>query len=227
MAGGTRVCGVCTLIYPINDSSCPVCYASCETLAESATLNRTVFDEVTKKKIPLRFEKVFSQEKISFQLQHILVREVLSIDQWSELFKPLIQQYQSPSAICGYLSCAGAILTAKRASAVMTVQQVVQLLEDLANPTLLLPEIEKAMKFILDSRMKWVQTHPEDFSKPGEGERYLKAWVANYEISDYFAELKKLGELPCGINFLRAVQLKEWNIVSHEEKLRLVEEKPF
>jgi hypothetical protein len=59
-----------------------------------------------------------------------------------------------------------------------------ELQEALCNMPAVDPEVEATMQYIQDCRWSYVEQHAADF-KDNAPMHYQKAWVANYEVSDY------------------------------------------
>lgn len=78
-----------------------------------------------------------------------------------------------------------------------------------------MPYAEDAMEFIYDCRVKYCK---KIGLKGKKRKNYIQAWVANYEISDYFIENKR------DIHFARFNQSSEYKVATFEERDRLVEE---
>ena len=124
------------------------------------------------------------------------------------------------------ISTANAILLGKalheRKEKIDDVDTIMKLTERvLRDEKLVMEQTENVMKFIFQSRMNDIKTH--DIEK-SEAEKYIKAWTANYEISDY---LQRFDKLTPNVFFLRHNQWPERHVATYEEKKRLVEEKPF
>jgi len=78
------------------------------------------------------------------------------------------------------------------------------------------------MSFVRKSREKYISSHLHDFPTPNSKNDYLKAWVANYEISDFLRELPE--ELRKCVVFLRINEHAEIDSATHEEKKRIRED---
>jgi len=85
-------------------------------------------------------------------------------------------------------------------------------------------ELAACMQFITESREAYIQAHPQDFTERREHQKYVSAWAANYEISDYLSQQAQQGQMDRPVYFLRYNQWPERNIATHEEAKRLVEE---
>ena len=146
-----------------------------------------------------------------------------ALNQFHAMWHGLIRRFNSPSAICGYTSIANAmVLLKKPLSFRFTQSAVFQALTCVADVK---PEVEAVMEFIQRARLQYVATHQSDFAKPHDRNGYEKAWVANYEISDYLRSLPP--PLAAQILFIRFNQWPELHGATHEERVRLTEEKPF
>jgi hypothetical protein len=93
----------------------------------------------------------------------------------------------------------------------------------LTDMTIVTPYIEEAMKFIFDWRSKYIQDHLSDFPTEKSKKDYIRAWIANYEISDYLKSKSPLAN----ILFLRYNETPEYDHATHEEKDRMKEQFPF
>jgi hypothetical protein len=154
-----------------------------------------------------------------------VLRQLPTFNQFHPRWNVLIERYGTASAICGYTASACACLVAERCIEapsqpphLMTMQQVQSLFRDL---TTIDPIVEDAMRFVSEGRKAYMRAHPSEFpagsSRTGN---YLKAWVANYEISDYLRSRKS--ELKRRLLFVRYNQYGELADATHEEKARLL-----
>ncbi len=89
------------------------------------------------------------------------------------------------------------------------------------------PRVVDVMRHVAASRERWLAAHPADFAPPATAtaEGYRRAWVANYELSDYLRELPEAAE--GRIAFVRYNQWPDLHDARDEERLRLEEERPF
>ena len=159
------------------------------------------------------------------------------LNQFHEIWQQLIQTHQTPSSICGYLTIAHVrLLRSLLAGAdVLTFSQCSELGDALmATPERhVLCEVDRAMASIRRKRAAYVKAHPREFDAV-TAQQYLKAWVANYEISD---ELRESADAvaPVGSLFVddgdaptaHFARFNEWVCVadaSHEERSRIQEE---
>jgi len=156
------------------------------------------------------------------------VREIKILDQLDQCFHALIQIYQTPRLICGYVACAVARLVQEWAGdnfghdgiIVNSLEEVTSLLSQLRKPEVLVPRVEEVMEFVFLARQKYVSEHAADFA-PTQLRSYMTDWVANYEIGDYLVAHPELA----AAHFIRNIE--RGDDVEHEEKARLVEEEPF
>ena len=154
-----------------------------------------------------------------------VLRQLPLFNQFHPMWRELIARYGVASAICGYTATACACLVADRCTETpsrppdrMTMQQVQALMCDLATVK---PLVEEAMRFVTESRKAYMQAHASGFPTGSSHFRnYLKAWVANYEISDYIRSRKS--ELKKRLLFVRYNQFGELSVATHEEKARLI-----
>jgi len=157
-----------------------------------------------------------------------VVKQLNTLNQFHETFLPSIKDFQAARAICGYMVMAHAVLLSKFLpdSGIRTTSDLNNIHRLLQDVDIVLPEVRKSMDFVFNCRKQRTITHRKDFKNRKERKKYLHAWVANYEISDYFRNRRK--EVAPFVNFLRYNQFPELDISSHEEKERiLLEEKPF
>lgn len=103
----------------------------------------------------------------------------------------------------------------------------------------ILPEVVRAMASIRRKRIAYVEAHPADFD-PVTARQYLRAWVANYEISDELREsldsnlspsVSSLfspdglwGGDPPAAHFARFNEWVSITDATHEERLRIMTE---
>lgn len=151
-------------------------------------------------------------------------------DQFHAVFNDLIEDYSTPSAICGYVSCALAKQLARRLvgspCSYTSTPDALSAAEALRDGVALKPELADVMAHIRASRERWIAEHAADFPDDRSRRDYLTAWVANYEISDYLA--CQTAEDANGIVFLRFNQWPERGSAKHEEAARLqIEEARF
>lgn len=147
--------------------------------------------------------------------------EIKSLNQFHASFRDAIERYESPSAICGMMATANAVLLAqalfKIKDEVSSLNQVMELNKRiLQDEKLVKKKTESVMKFVRDSRRKDIEAHKDIKSK----DKYMRAWTSNYEISDY---LQNEEGITPNIFFLRHNQWPERGIATFEEKKRLVE----
>jgi len=89
------------------------------------------------------------------------------------------------------------------------------------------------MKFIHDWRSRYIEDHLTEFPTEKSKKDYKRAWIANYEISDYLRSklsfMKEISrEKTCQILFIRYNEVPEFDVATHEEKTRMIEEQfPF
>ena len=125
-----------------------------------------------------------------------LLMQINTFDQFHSYFKASIREFQTPSAICGYISMASALacsaLLAKLPSGrIESVEQLKALEAKMRDAATLLPSIRSAMRYVRDSRQRYIDNHPRAFRTAHSRTAYLRAWVANYEISDYFRDCRR------------------------------------
>lgn len=158
--------------------------------------------------------------------QEGVVVQADTLNQFSQHWAPMIREHGAPSAICGYLSVANALAIRRLmpASGTWTRGQLDELLRKLRTLEAVESDVRRVMRFIADSRAAWIADHPSDFETEMERRRYMSAWVANFEISDF---LRSSGEASLGVCFTRYNQWPERPVATHEEWHRLAEEERF
>ncbi|KAI6645879.1 hypothetical protein LOD99_13137 [Oopsacas minuta] len=165
----------------------------------------------------------------SSQDGEVIIRELQIVDQLNDAFTNSIKEFRTASMICGYLSCCIAELVSAHFSSLrMQTRDVEKMVKILSHPAGVLEEVREMMSWLLNNRQKYVLNHktnfPVELINSGtiyDEERYLRDWVANYEISDWLHK-KKNGK----IHFVRRLE-RDLGEVYHEEKDRLNEEEPF
>jgi thioredoxin-related protein len=167
-------------------------------------------------------DKMFTLENHTLKhKENTFFREILIFDQWSSDCFELIKQYQTPTAICGYLAISFAYLISEKPHT--TVEEIEKLTLHIANSkNEILKKVEKVMKFIHNDRSNYTQEFKKDFKSEKEIKNYMQDWVANYEISDFMR--KNQNE---EIFFLRNIERDLDSQVKHEELKRISEEVPF
>lgn len=110
--------------------------------------------------------------------------QIGALNQFHRHWQPLIAAYQTPSATCGYMSCAYASLLARlpEGACPRSLSELLALVQDVGA---LEPLVEEAMRFVRDSRQAYIAAHPQAFAPHATGKNsnplhYVKAWVANY-----------------------------------------------
>ena len=89
----------------------------------------------------------------------------------------------------------------------------------------LMPRLEHAMQFVNQSRRQYVDSNGDKFSSAAKRSKYVREWVANYEISDYFQQVAlKNPAAVDGLVFARFNQYSEREHATHEEKERILKE---
>uniref|UniRef100_A0A7S0CW42 Uncharacterized protein n=2 Tax=Amorphochlora amoebiformis TaxID=1561963 RepID=A0A7S0CW42_9EUKA len=172
--------------------------------------------------------------------------QINSLDQFHESFKILIKEFKFPSAACGAFSVANSIILHSLLTkhpmnkfGVLTKGELESITQSLRTEKLVIDEVRKIMSFVHDTRQEYLKKHESKFPE-NEKDRYQRDWVANYEISDYLiknakddAKEEKGEKKACymcnkpRVHFLRYNQWPERDGAKHEEKERLIEEKPF
>ena len=152
----------------------------------------------------------------------VVVRQVGVLNQFHSQWGPLISEYETGSAICGYTSLAAATVLAGLPPSSLTLSNVQSVLR---SSETLYPLVSQAMSFVHRSRSSYMSSHPASFPTPSSCSSYLKAWCANYEVSDYLATLP--ASLSQHILFVRFNQWPSLHSASHEERDRLHLESRF
>eukprot|EP00470_Lotharella_oceanica_P010091 CAMPEP_0170188704 /NCGR_PEP_ID=MMETSP0040_2-20121228/45001_1 /TAXON_ID=641309 /ORGANISM="Lotharella oceanica, Strain CCMP622" /LENGTH=327 /DNA_ID=CAMNT_0010436059 /DNA_START=99 /DNA_END=1082 /DNA_ORIENTATION=- len=196
------------------------------------------------KGVVLKSEHIRSRSSIDRKDRHCpkkpidgVVWQLSTLDQFHKSFRSLIDKYHFPRAACGAFSVANSILLrdilqakAKASSGefVLTQKEIRGIVERLQDIERVTEEVTKVMASIYNDRLKYTKDHAQAFPTPNDVEKYLRDWVANYEISDYLIkEMKGQTEDVGGIHFVRYNQYPERNGATFEEKARLAEEKRF
>ena len=154
-----------------------------------------------------------------------ILHQVPIFNQFHERWNELIGKYDTASAICGYTAIAIALVLCELNPHVHTMTKV-QVQAALCDLTVIDPKVEDAMRYVQTCRKRYVEQHPDEFRSTTDVKMYMKAWVANFEISDYlrFAYPSSCGQ----VAFVRFNQSKAIADSSHEEKTRiLAEEMPL
>jgi len=144
-------------------------------------------------------------------------------NQFHSFWSPLISKYEAPSAICGYIAMSLPLLLAQ------SQHLPFQALKDqLCNMNNIYPFLDDSMKFIHEWRSQYINTHLKDFQTEKSKQDYKRAWIANYEISDYLiSKIPIMKENNFQVLFIRYNEVPEYDTASHEEKTRMSEQFPF
>merc|ERR1719324_1457019 len=169
--------------------------------------------------------------KNSGQPQDGVLYQVDTVNQFAQYWMPLIKEFTAPSATCGYMAMANALVLQKTmpASGIWSQAEFDEVVKRLCDPVVLEPYIRQAMNSVSCSRTAWIaKDTTNSFTTASAQFNYLSDWVANYEISDFFRDPATSGDLNgCPIYFLRHNQWPEYSVLTHEEKERLLEEEQF
>jgi hypothetical protein len=126
--------------------------------------------------------------------------------QFDSFWFPLISKYEAPTAICGYISMSLPLIIAKLNDSIKK-PNIENLKSQLCDFHKVFPFIEDSMKFIHEWRSNYIKSHPKEFPTEKSKVDYKRAWVANYEISDYLqsknAEMKEKKKFT---NFISSIQ---------------------
>eukprot|EP00750_Incisomonas_marina_P003283 INCI13046.2.p1 GENE.INCI13046.2~~INCI13046.2.p1 ORF type:complete len:694 (-),score=118.11 INCI13046.2:1829-3910(-) len=122
-----------------------------------------------------------------------------TVNQFHSAFIGAADQFDSPRSVCGFLAVASALLcnqelgqqSSRHHRRVVSSEQLDALENALRLPSALLPGVRHAMRFVQQARSRYMRSHPEAFATEGERREYLRAWVANYEVSDYLRHMSQ------------------------------------
>ncbi len=170
---------------------------------------------------------IFGHETLCTNILNLCVREIKTSDQYGKPFKKSIKDFQTSDSICGYVASAIAPFLGETTPFQTNPSELELLLNQLNDLSLLVPEVEKCMEIIQAQRQQYITENPHEFKTKKDKEKYMKDWVANYEISDLLQIFPPLND---NVFFLRHVSFQYPNLVKdvkHEEKRRLVEEEQF
>mmetsp|Transcript_42447 Transcript_42447/g.132009 ORF Transcript_42447/g.132009 Transcript_42447/m.132009 type:complete len:398 (-) Transcript_42447:66-1259(-) len=160
-----------------------------------------------------------------------LLLQADTLNQFAQHWAPLIREFDTPSATCGYMAVANLLVLQRSAptGGTWTRGQLDELLRALRAPDTLQPIVREVMAFVAGSRADWMAKHPADFPTPFSRKKYSSAWVANYEISDFLQREASRGALRPALPlfFARYNQWPQRSEATHEELVRLAEERPF
>ena len=117
-------------------------------------------------------------------------------------------------------------LESRNESNVKSLNDLHRIMDSLCDSQQIAEYISNAMQFIVRDRQKYIQRTPSAFESDKEKNHYLRAWVANYEISRFIQSMECQHRKY--VVFLRCNQYLELEVANREEKeLILSEEKPF
>lgn len=161
------------------------------------------------------------------------------LNQFHGIFRAAIDEHHTGSAICGYLTIAHvrllrSLLTGVPSDRPLTAAECAAVGDALmASPECVLHEVRRAMASIRRRRAAYVDAHRADFDAAGE-DRYYRAWVANYEISDELREsldaerpvasLFAAGGARPHVHFARFNEWVSIGEATHEERARIAAE---
>lgn len=176
-----------------------------QALEESAKLHQTTIGE------EMCSRSFQSQSHSGMQLLQLPI-----VNQFHPQWNHLILKYSAPSAICGYTAIACARFIAALDPLTLTKEELQQRLR---NVTAISGHVEHSMGFIHDCRRDYIKKHSADFTTK-TADAYVKAWVANFEISDYLRHGCPPSERS-KIAFVRFNQFPELGHATHEEYERI------
>ena len=169
------------------------------------------------------------------------------LQQFHLAFQPLISKYGTAGAICGYMTCAevsillSAVQEMKERQKSMErrwsrEEEIEYLLAQTRDVPKMMEEFERAMRFVYEKRVDWIDTHQDQFPTEIKKRQHLCNWVANYELSDAIFELAmyphslKPGKAPPPppVDFVRFNQFHEISTATPDEYVRIkAEEERF
>ncbi len=137
------------------------------------------------------------------------------VNQFHPQWNQLISKYSAPSAICGYtaIACARFIARLKVPVTKLELQNMLSTCASISS------QVEEAMQFIRDCRSEYIKKHPAAFNA-ASATLYMRSWVANYEISDYFRCSCPPSERD-KVAFVRFNQFSQLECATHEEHDRI------
>ena len=157
------------------------------------------------------------------------LQQINTIDQFHPAFCNAIKQFQTPRAICGYISMANALICQQFVSTlpgrrISSRDQLAALELKLRDVSTVMESTAQFMKILMGHRKRYIRKHPKDFKTRYEKQSYMEAWVANYEISDILATRAKARDSLDGLVFLRFNQSSEAASATHEERQRILQD---
>lgn len=154
-----------------------------------------------------------------------IIRQVGSVNQFHNHWNHLICKYNTASAICGYTAIAGALIVAAMSEEEYKARTTSTLELALSDISALDRGVEYSMSEIQKDRVRYTSANASSFKGAKEIDAYKKAWVANYEISDFLMRLDP--KISKHIIFVRFNQISQIHTATHEERQRLEEEREF
>lgn len=158
------------------------------------------------------------------------ILQVDTLNQFANHWAPVIREFGAPTSICGYMVMANTLALQRLlpSTGVWTRADLQTLIAKLREPAAIEPHVREALQFVYDSRTSWMRSHPADFKTEDSRRAYFSAWVANYEISDFFTAQAERGvSSGVGVQFVRFNQWPQFSVATHEERARLLEEERF
>eukprot|EP00929_Paragymnodinium_shiwhaense_P075982 TRINITY_DN38959_c0_g1_i1.p1 TRINITY_DN38959_c0_g1~~TRINITY_DN38959_c0_g1_i1.p1 ORF type:complete len:316 (-),score=37.21 TRINITY_DN38959_c0_g1_i1:467-1321(-) len=153
-----------------------------------------------------------------------------TLNQFAAHWAPLIEEFQTATATCGYMVMAHCVMLRQclRGAGPLSRGKLEDIVEALRKPEAVEPVLREAMAFVSARRRAWIESHARDFPSEAERNRYMTAWVANYEISDFLRQRAEEDptDTPCQL-FARYNQWPERKVATQEEHVRLLEEERF
>jgi hypothetical protein len=127
------------------------------------------------------------------------LEQVNTLNQFHDRFAAAADQYEAPRSACGYLAAAAALVCSDMVQrfpggVVRTQAQLDALDLHLRDADALLPGVRHAMRFVQHSRAAYMRRHAAEFASAAECREYQRAWVANYELSDYLRHVASAAE---------------------------------
>jgi len=172
--------------------------------------------------------KLLKHEDQTGFYRKITVRTVKIRNQFRSDFHYLIQKYDTPASICGYVATSVSKYCAENLSGMMCPEQIDKVLDPLVNSKRTIKSLVKeSMKSIQNDRKNYLNAYSSNFKTKKEKKEYMRDWVANFEISDLFRNTPMTFD---NLYFARHCAMTYPTLAEkcqHEQKRRLFEELPF
>ena len=154
--------------------------------------------------------------------------QIGTLNQFHAKFASLATEYGAPSAVCGYVVCAEALLLEEYlldVSGVMTSSHIQSMCDMLTDFYKMEPVLRRSFEGIQGSRDAFCAANPviKDGTNEAQVRTVKKQWVANYEVGDFLAN----HSISQNTHFLRLNQWPERADATPDEGPRLLEEARF